>query len=835
MRELLLILVFTAISQLPWSAQSQEINPGTNLSATDALGRKLPSYRESGASKPGKYAALFYWTWHTDNHASFSPVLNITRILNQYPEAALDANHPAWRGITGGVFWWDEPLFGYYRTTDDWVLRKHAEMLADAGIDVVFFDCTNGNMTWKTSYTKLMECWEKARTEGVHTPQVAFLLPFSPTEGSMEALVELYDELYQPGKHANLWFKWQGKPLIMAYPESVKAQRNSAGLKFTATSPFYAINATCPSWGNNLGSLTFRLYKWNNSYAESVEGSVLAEKTIENFPDNGKLPLTFSKQEAGTYLWELSHGTEMVGVWKYDQKNETAVSYFNGKEVSGNYESEISYTTNLQFTKLTTGTAHSPVRIIQPVDQQKVDAIKSFFTFRPGQPDYKNGPSRNDQWGWLEVFPQHGYGPKGNGKYEQTTVGVAQNASDASGGHASGFNSPLTYGRSFTRAAGQDSRPDACFYGLNFDEQWERAHQIDPDLVFITGWNEWIAGRWFDWDVKPFAFVDEYSAEKSRDIEPVKSWGNKGDLYYLQMISHIRKFKGMPEEEPASPPTSIRLEEMHSWDNVGPVYRSHKGNTLHRNHPGQGNELTYVNTSGRNDITGCKVARDSAHLWFWVETAAPLTSPAGKNWMWLFIDTDRNKQTGWEGYDFLINREKSGDSVSVEKNGSGWNWTPIGKGAFHVEGNQLAVQFKRSLLKLDASHSIDLEFKWSDHMQEEGNIMDFYVNGDAAPGGRFNFHYFTSTETYGKLTSEPDFLVYPNPAVELIHISFPRGTPKNSHLTLYDLSGRTVWRKYYPHPVHSEEIGTSDLRCKGFCIVELKTDRGVKRAKILIQ
>lgn len=24
-------------------------------------------------------------------------------------------------------------------------------------------------------------------------------------------------------------------------------------------------------------------------------------------------------------------------------------------------------------------------------------------------------------------------------------------------------------------------------------------------------------------------------------------------------------------------------------------------------------------------------------------------------------------------------------------------------------------------------------------MQENGNIMDFYINGDTAPGGRFNF------------------------------------------------------------------------------------------------
>lgn len=42
---------------------------------------------------------------------------------------------------------------------------------------------------------------------------------------------------------------------------------------------------------------------------------------------------------------------------------------------------------------------------------------------------------------------------------------------------------------------------------------------------------------------------------------------------------------------------------------------------------------------------------------------------------------------------------------------------------------------------LGLSSSVNLEFKWSDNMQDEGNIMDFYVNGDVAPGGRFNFVY----------------------------------------------------------------------------------------------
>lgn len=46
-----------------------------------------------------------------------------------------------------------------------------------------------------------------------------------------------------------------------------------------------------------------------------------------------------------------------------------------------------------------------------------------------------------------------------------------------------------------------------------------------------------------------------------------------------------------------------------------------------------------------------------------------------------------------------------------------------------------------SALKIK-SESLDVEFKWSDNMQEE-NPMDWYINGDVAPEGRFNFIYST--------------------------------------------------------------------------------------------
>ena len=56
-----------------------------------------------------------------------------------------------------------------------------------------------------------------------------------------------------------------------------------------------------------------------------------------------------------------------------------------------------------------------------------------------------------------------------------------------------------------------------------------------------------------------------------------------------------------------------------------------------------------------------------------------------------------------------------------------------------MKGNKMEIKVARSLLGM--SGKLDFEFKWSDNMQDEGNILDFYVNGDAAPGGRFNFLY----------------------------------------------------------------------------------------------
>lgn len=110
--------------------------------------------------------------------------------------------------------------------------------------------------------------------------------------------------------------------------------------------------------------------------------------------------------------------------------------------------------------------------------------------------------------------------------------------------------------------------------------------------------------------------------------------------------------------------------------------------------------------------------------------------------MLLFIDIDRDKSTGWNGYDYIVNRQHpTSGKVIVEKNvGDRWEWKEVGKSSYVVKDNRLEVKIDRKMLNR-MGKPLDFEFKWNDNMQDNGNIMDFYVNGDTAPGGRFNFVY----------------------------------------------------------------------------------------------
>lgn len=366
--------------------------------------------------------------------------------------------------------------------------------------------------------------------------------------------------------------------------------------------------------------------------------------------------------------------------------------------------------------------------------------ISDFFTFRQswawsGTPWFDDG---KDKWPWLDHYPQKP-GWHTPGVPEQIAVAVAQHPTS-------------NIGRSFHNGKQPDPENLKTAEGPCFAEQFKRALEVDPRVVFITGWNEWVAQRFISDGNSSFLgkklpkggtyFVDAYTQEFNRDIEPMK--GGHTDNYYYQMIDYIRRYKGVRAPQPASEQRTIHIDgKFDDWARVAPEFRDHIGDTEHRNSQGWGSAGIYVNTTGRNDFVKLKVARDSRNVYFYAETRQKITPRTDPRWMMLFIDSDRNPATGWNGYNYLINGwVPDSRTTTVKKNLGGWKWSEGVKAQYRVSGNKMEIAIPRSALGLTAA-DFGIDFHWADNMQKSDDIVEFAVSGDSAPDRRFNYRYDT--------------------------------------------------------------------------------------------
>lgn len=341
------------------------------------------------------------------------------------------------------------------------------------------------------------------------------------------------------------------------------------------------------------------------------------------------------------------------------------------------------------------------------------------------------------KWPWLDNWPQNYGWDTDPDVPEFTSVSVAQHSTTNIG--RSHFNN--------TQPPVEDQHPER---GIYFGQQFDRALDIDPPFLFITGWNEWIGMR-FPPDPNVgmlgktseevgYFFVDIYNEEYNRDIEPTMEPGK--DALYYQMAQYLRRYKGARPLPPATPPVTIPMDgDFAPWDSVGPEYRDHLTDTMHRDHIGWG-RYDYVNETGRNNIVIAKVARDSENVYFYARTEKPLTDPSDPDWMTLFIRVPGSDAPDWEGFHYAVNRApSSGGQVVVEACAGGWAWRATGTANIAIGVDELAIAVPRAALGPAGASPLDIEFKWVDNMQNPGDIMDFMKYGDAAPNGRFTYRY----------------------------------------------------------------------------------------------
>lgn len=549
---------------------------------TDNLGRVLPMPGDSSvpsALRKERYIGLFYFLWMTQ-HGKSGP-FDVTKIVAEHPEAVKDGDHPAW-GPVNAFHHWGESLYGYYSSEDEWVMRKHVQLLTDAGVDFLVFDATNA-VHYPVPSLTMLKVLDEYQKKGWNVPKIAYY-----TNSNSGATAErIYKEIYSKTEYKNLWFQWEGKPLLMAHPEECSAE------------------------------------------------------------------------------------------------------------------------------------------------------VKQFFRIKKSQ--WPNeGKYHADGFPWMAFErPQHVF-KNADGENEVINVSVAQHAGTIRFSSSAFYGDQTNWTRSWHNGK-NDSAPNAFLYGYNFGEQFDFALKQDPKMIFITGWNEWVAMRFKNMvPNEPVGFVDLCDTNNSRDIEPMK--GGFGDNYYIQMVENIRRFKGVaPLQKTDDARKTISLSgDFSQWDSVRPVYRDYTNDIVNRDAAGYG-DLVYKNTTGLNDFEQMKTAFDENNVYFYVQTVKPIQGVKEENRMTLYLRLPNHSEyAARHGY-FVVNRTGGdADNVILEGSLGSRKWEESGAVPYRVEGNQMHIAVPRTLLGLK-DKPLTLEFKWMDTAAMDGRIDPFYTDGDAAPIGRFYY------------------------------------------------------------------------------------------------
>ena len=170
------------------------------------------------------------------------------------------------------------------------------------------------------------------------------------------------------------------------------------------------------------------------------------------------------------------------------------------------------------------------------------------------------------------------------------------------------------------------------------------------------------------------------------------------------------------------------------------VYRDTRGDVTHRDAKGYAG-LHYRDSSGRNDIQDAKVTvNKEGKVCFYVKTGADITPSSDPNWMLLLVDVDQDSDTGWYGYDILVNRKVlDGRTSEVSKYVAG-AWVPTGKATFCVVGNEMELSVPAELLRVSGDQAA-FDFKWADNPYELKDPISLCLHGDTAPNRRFNYRF----------------------------------------------------------------------------------------------
>lgn len=597
----------------------------------------------------------------------------------------------------------------------------------------------------------------ETKTDPTEAPEVVerYTGPYSDTDGTYGGIDDLGRKLTMDGETGEpnekkvgiFYFVWQGEhgtsgpydnyKIVLEHPDAIESESKwlKAGGGAQGAHHF---------WGKPL----FGYYKSTDKW--------VMRRHLQMFIDAGIDFIVFDTTNAVIYtsrvrdlisVWyeylEMGYNVPQLSFYTNTKSGETVNAIY--KEIYSNKKLHEKYP---RLDELFFQWDGKPMIVGDPYDKTLNSACKDYFRIKENV--WPNDVRKDDGFPWMEfgrnMTDDAVYGI--NGRKEVVNVSIAQHDATCI------MSATAWYGandrtRSWHNGA-NDTSENAMYYCYNFIEQWEWALSVNPEMIFVTGWNEWVAQRQSPTLNKkvPVNFVDCCDPNTSRDAEPME--GLFGDNYYMTLVSYIRKYKGTKARVNIGENNTIDINgSFDQWNDskITAKYTDYKLDAENRNERGFGKEK-YVDETARNDFALIKTARDKENIYFYAQTVDAITPSTDDNWMTLFISSGNTSNELWANvFDFAVNLEKpNGNEVAISKYNGNNTWSKAGTGSMKVEGNQIMISVPRDVLGIpdnDGKCVLDLQFKWADNYQYDANgyldFWSFYKSGDAAPYGRLTF------------------------------------------------------------------------------------------------
>jgi hypothetical protein len=273
--------------------------------------------------------------------------------------------------------------------------------------------------------------------------------------------------------------------------------------------------------------------------------------------------------------------------------------------------------------------------------------------------------------------------------------------------------------------------------GTFFQSQWDHALSVNPNMLSIGGWNEWIAYKQ-PWQGE-YMLCDAANKEFSRDIEPMN--GGYQDAFYLQLIRNIRKYKGVSDSIFTSESRTMDISgDISKWEDIKYDQKNIDDSYAERDSYGGAQTVRYTQAAPVNKLSQIKVAYDSQNLYFYIKCRDNLTQNSETDRINLFLGTGEPSLRGWECYDYQVGRAYNNGDVKISRLNNDFSAVDCGSAKYTINNNIIRIQVPRNIIDLTGSVK-KFYFKVATGVKHPSDIMNYYQTGSSMPMGRLSFMY----------------------------------------------------------------------------------------------